>query len=95
MHACMHTPHLQRLLLAHSTPCGAASDAAAYRIVQPRQPSSVCYPRHVLDCLWLPARARARVCVCAGDGEQVVRRKLRGVYDELTERFRALEEDFR
>ena len=30
-----------------------------------------------------------------GDGEEAVRAKLRGVYEELTDRFRALEEEYR
>jgi V-type H+-transporting ATPase subunit A len=30
-----------------------------------------------------------------GEGEETVRRKLRAVYEELTERFRQLEEEFR
>ncbi len=35
------------------------------------------------------------LCVCAAEGEETVRRKLRSVNDELVERFRQLEEEFR
>jgi hypothetical protein len=37
----------------------------------------------------------AIVVVVAGEGEESVRRNLRAVYDELTERFRQLEEEYR
>jgi hypothetical protein len=38
---------------------------------------------------------RAQTHACAAEGEEVVRAKLRAVGEELTERFRALEEEFR
>jgi hypothetical protein len=33
--------------------------------------------------------------VCAGEGETVLRARFKAVNEELTERFRALEEEFR
>lgn len=36
-----------------------------------------------------------RVMLCAAEGEENVRRKLRTVHDELVERFRQLEEEYR
>lgn len=43
----------------------------------------------------LPMFDCAIVVVVAGEGEESVRRNLRAVYDELTERFRQLEEEYR
>lgn len=54
-------------------------------------------------CAWRRLRVKLKpllaVCVCvrlcAAEGEETVRRKLRAVHDELADRFRQLEEEFR
>lgn len=40
-------------------------------------------------------RTYACTCTHAAEGEEMVRRKMRGVHEELVERFRQLEEEFR
>jgi V-type H+-transporting ATPase subunit A len=72
------------------TPCCSARQLVACRPPGRRALGSLLARQSwALTCA-CPARL-----VCAAEGEDAVRRKLRAVYEELTERFRALEDDFR